>query len=133
MTIQLDPGTTLAAAEALQAWRGKPWTDEQVAYLIALAYREGLAHGNTFQVAELLATWAEHPAEPMPTRADRIAAEVAAAGPERFAGGLPIPPTYFPADPDRVPPKFPTLAEQAAWLTPQDVAFCRAQAARAGA
>lgn len=133
MTITLDPGTTLAATDALKHRRGQQWTDEQVAYLIALAYTSGLTDGHTRQVAELIATWAEHPTTPAPTRQDRIAAEVAAAGPARFAGGLPRPQDYFPADPDRVPPKFPTLAEQAAWLSPDDVVFCRQHGQRAEA
>jgi hypothetical protein len=130
VTVTLDPGTTLAATQALTSRRGQTWTDEQVAYLIALAYHNGLTDGHDHRTAELLATWAEHPAEPQPTRQDRIAAEVAAGGPALFTGGLPKPADYFPADPDRVPPRFPRLDEQT-WLTADDVAFCRSHAAGA--
>lgn len=82
----LDAGTTLAAAEALKHRRGRTWTDEQVAYLIELAYRTGLAKGRAYDTAELLATWSEKHVDP-PTREDRIAAEMASYGPVKYHGG----------------------------------------------
>ena len=76
--------------------------------------------------------------------ADRLAEYERTAGPVRYHGGpvdwetgRPLrqpgepyvtPPTYYPADEDRVPPKFPTLQEQSEWLTAEDIAFCRAYA-----
>lgn len=91
MTITLDPGTTLAATEALLERRGQPWTDEQVAYLIALAYRTGRIHGYAEDLADTLGGWQEHAPAPQLTReqrkAERLAAYERDAGPPRFAGG----------------------------------------------
>lgn len=75
--ITLDPGTTLAATEALQHRRGGRWTDAEVAYLIALAYEVGRLHGYSEDVAETAACWREH-AQPQPTREQRVAARLAA-------------------------------------------------------
>jgi hypothetical protein len=130
VTSTLSPGTTLAAVEAMRSQ--DTFTRDQVAYLVHLAYTSGLATGHTRQVVELLDTWAERPATPLPDRAARIAAEVAAAGPPRFLGGLPKPSDSYPAEPGPRP-RFPTLAEQSTWLTAEDIAFCRAHAAREGA
>jgi hypothetical protein len=123
VTYQPDPGTTLAAVEAIDSAQ-KAFTRQQVAYLVAVAYRSGLTHGQAYDIGELLATWADEHPEP-PTREDRIAAEIARGGPALFTGGMPIPATYFPADPGRTPPRFPTLDEQASWLSAKDIAFCR--------
>lgn len=91
MTITLDPGTTLAATEALRTRRGQGWTDEQVAYLIALAYQTGRIHGYAEDLAETLGTWREHAAPARLTRAQRIQARLAEAerlyGPARYTGG----------------------------------------------
>jgi hypothetical protein len=123
VTYQPDPGTTLTAVDAIRD--GQELFDRaQVTYLMHLAFGSGLFYGHSFDVADMLATWAAHGIE-QPSRAERIAAEVAAAGPAKFAGGLPQPPTYYPADPARVAPRFPTLDEQAIWLSADDVEFCR--------
>lgn len=74
MTITLDPGTTLAATDALQYRRGRTWTDEQVAYLIALAYETGRIHGYADDLAETVETWREHVTPARTTRAQRQAA-----------------------------------------------------------
>jgi hypothetical protein len=79
----LSPGTTLAALHAFD--HQQTFTRKQVAYIIRLSYNLGLAHGHAYDIAELLATWAEQ--DRPPTRDERIAAEVAAPGPPRYPGG----------------------------------------------
>lgn len=109
----------MAATAALQGGQ-ETFSRAQVAYLIHLAYEAGRLHGYSEEVAETVGTWMEH-AEPRKTRADRIAERLAdyerLSGPPRFHGGLPKPTTYFPADPNRPRPPFPTLAQQAAYTT----------------
>lgn len=123
----ITAGGILAVTEAIRGDQ-QNFRRDLVAYLVAVAYRSGLAHGHAYDVAELLATWDEKQQDP-PTREDRIAAELASYGPAGFDGGLPKPATYFPPDEDRVAPRFPRLEEQAAWLSAEDVAFCRRYAA----
>lgn len=86
----LDPGTTLAATDALRHRRGRQWTDEQVAYLTALAYETGRLRGHADDLAETVATWNEH-ATPAQTREQRVAARLAdmerRAGPAVYRGG----------------------------------------------
>lgn len=77
-------GITLNAAAALP--RQQTFSRAQVAYLIELAYRTGLTARRAYDIGELHASWAEHHTDP-PTRADRVAAEIAAAGPCRYLGG----------------------------------------------
>jgi hypothetical protein len=77
VTITLDPGTTLAATDALKHRRGQTWTDEQVAYLIALAYQTGRLHGFADDLAETVETWREHVSPARITRAQRKAAREA--------------------------------------------------------
>ena len=70
------PGTVLAAAEALRTRRDGVWTDEQVSCLLMLAFDSGRTATALDDVAEMHATWAEHP-NPRQTRAERIAERVA--------------------------------------------------------
>lgn len=90
MTTTLDPGTTIAAAAALQHRRGRTWTDEQVAYLIALAYESGRAAAAAEDLAETIACWQQH-LPPVLTREQRVQARLdamaAAAGPAMYRGG----------------------------------------------
>jgi len=161
VTYQPDPGTTLNAADALRSGQ-QSFTREQVAYLLHLAYRTGLHQNRSAGTAELVATWAAKHQRP-PTRAERIAVEVAAMAAEtarihkqrgwpvdyEYTGGpvdwdtglalrpaseapFPMPPSLYPSDPDCVRPRFPTLEEQSAWLSPEDVAFCRRYARDGG-
>jgi hypothetical protein len=90
VTITLDPGTTLAATTALQHRRGQTWTDEQVAYLIALAYQTGRLHGYADDLAETVETWRDHIQPDRPTRAQRQAqrdAEMRNPPPGTYMGG----------------------------------------------
>jgi hypothetical protein len=64
----------------------RTFTDDEVAYLIYLAFRSGIQHRATYAEGEMLASWAAHHDTP-PTRAERIAAEVAAYGPVKYEGG----------------------------------------------
>lgn len=90
MTNNLDPGTTLAATEALRSRRGRPWTDEQVAYLVALAYDTGRRHALAADLAETVACWQENHT-PAQTREQRVAARLAdmerRSGPPTYRGG----------------------------------------------
>lgn len=150
MTYQPDPGTTLAAAEALFGDQ-QVFTRDQVAYLLALA----LDQRRITDLAETLATWAAAEHAP-PSRTPRVAARIAemtantrqihrargwpddyeyTGGPVDWDTGLatqpaqdqpfPQPVSLFPADDDRVRPRFPSLDEQATWLSPGDLVFCR--------
>ena len=90
MTTTLNPGTTLAAAHALRTRRGGTWTDEQVAYLIHLAYQSGRAAAAAEDLAETVACWQQH-LPPQVTREQRVQARLAqmeaAAGPATYRGG----------------------------------------------
>lgn len=117
----LQAGVTLSATEALQGDQ-QVFTREQVAYLIELAWMSGLSHGRLYDQAELIATW-DAATSPRETREQRVAREIAAAGPEKFAGGLPTPPTYF-AGGGKTLGRIPTLEEQT-WLTDDDRVYLR--------
>lgn len=88
MTYKPDPGTTLAATEAMRTQ--DTFTRDQVAYLIAVAYQVGRQHTLTQDLAETIACWDEH-ATPPQTREQRIAARMAhyerTSGPARYHGG----------------------------------------------
>lgn len=71
-----DAGTVLRAGEALLAEQ-ETFTREQVAYLLSLAFESGIRFRSTYAEGELLTSWAEHHVVP-PTRAERVAAELAA-------------------------------------------------------
>ncbi|GIE79073.1 hypothetical protein Aph02nite_50230 [Actinoplanes philippinensis] len=71
-----DAGTVLRAGEALLGEQ-ETFTREQVAYLIDLAFESGLRFRAAYAEGEMLASWARHHGAP-PTRAERIAAELAA-------------------------------------------------------
>lgn len=70
-----DAGNILRAADALRSGQ-QTFTAHQVAYLIALTYDLGRRHAAAEDLAAMAGCWAEY-AEPAPTRADRIAAELA--------------------------------------------------------
>lgn len=72
-----DAGTVLRAGEALLGEQ-ETFTREQVAYLVSLAFESGIRFASTHAQGEMLSSWAQHHAAP-PTRAERIAAELAAA------------------------------------------------------
>jgi hypothetical protein len=86
----LDAGTTLAAADALQRGPNGWWTDEQVAYLIHLAYQTGRAHAAGDDLAEEAATWAANQ-PPAVTREQRVQERLddmtRRYGPARYLGG----------------------------------------------
>jgi hypothetical protein len=88
---QDNPGTVLAATDALRWRRGGLWTDAEVAYLIHLAYETGRLHGYSEDMAELVGTWQEHAPPPRFTREQRIAERLAETerlyGPPRYRGG----------------------------------------------
>lgn len=101
MTTKLDPGTTLAATTALQQRRGTGWSDEQVAYLIALAYSTGRRHGAAEDHADMVACWARHLRQPPAQTAEQLVQERLAAmeglyGPPTYRGG-PVPVWEVPA------------------------------------
>ncbi|MFI5495280.1 hypothetical protein [Actinoplanes sp. NPDC051859] len=151
----LEPGITLGAAEALRHRRGQSWSDAQVAYLVHLAYETGRLHGYSEDVAETVACWEEHaePRRTRAARiASRVAEMTEAAranhrrldrpegyeytgGPVDWETGMARrragqaldaqPSSLHPAEPHRSKPQFPNLAEQAAWLSSEDIAFCR--------
>jgi hypothetical protein len=88
VTYKPDPGTTLAAIEAMRTQ--DTFTRDQVAYLIAVAYQVGRRHTLAEDLAETVACWDEH-ATPAQTRERRIAARIAAyertSGPATYLGG----------------------------------------------
>ena len=135
----LSPGATLSATQAITAGQ-ESYTPEQVAYLLALAYETGRWHHWDEDMAEV---WAEQDPPGRCTvvrpraknalarrKAERMAEYERLSGSPRFAGGLPAPATLFPTRDRTGPGPFPTLAAQAAWLSPEDVAFCRDYARR---
>lgn len=88
MTYQPDPGTTLAAVEAMRTQH--TFTREQLAYLIAVAYEIGRRQTLAEDLAETIACWEQHdtPAQTRDARkAARLAAYDRAAGPVRYHGG----------------------------------------------
>jgi hypothetical protein len=135
------PGVTLSAVEALTAGQ-EAYSSAQVAYLIGLSYEIGRRHTLAEDLAETIANWDEHtlddgrctvvrPALRSAVRnvrdrrkAARLAEYERLSGTPRFAGGLPSPRSTYP-DEGRRPPKFPTLAEQAEWLSAADIAYLR--------
>jgi hypothetical protein len=151
-TSVIDAGTVLAVTEAMLCPAGRIWTGEQVAHAVALAYDTGRRHGWAEDMAEDAACWEEF-AQPQPTREQRVAIRIAELpgrtppAPQRYddpdwppvavpGGGIRLgagqaiaqegkPPTCLPADPNRARPRFPNLDDQAAWLSPADVEFCR--------
>lgn len=79
-------GTTLNACAALTNPHRDTYTRAEVAWLLKLSYLSGLRDGRRFDLADWLYGFAEHHTDP-PTREDRIAAEIAAAGPAKYPGG----------------------------------------------
>lgn len=89
MTFQRDPGTILAATEAMRT--RDTFTRDQVAYLIALAYDTGRIHGYADDLAETVGCWQNYAPPPRLTRKQRIAERLAeyerTAGPAAYRGG----------------------------------------------
>jgi hypothetical protein len=87
VSTQLDPGTNLAAAEAMR--NHEVFNRDQVAYLMHLAYETGRVHGWADDMADMAGTWQEH-AQPRKTREDHIRRrldEMEAAFPSVYTGG----------------------------------------------
>lgn len=137
-------GITLSAVEAIQGGQ-ETFTKEQVAYLFGLAYEIGRRHTLAEDLAETIANWDEHTLDDgrctvvrpalrgavrnvrEKRKAARLAEYERLAGPPRFEGGLPPPPSTYPSEGRRTP-RFPTLTEQAEWLTTDDIAYLRRRA-----
>jgi hypothetical protein len=71
VTTTLEPGTTLAAVEAMTS--RETFTRAQVAYLVHLAYETGRLHGYAGEMAETVECWREY-VQPRTTRVQRQAA-----------------------------------------------------------
>ena len=89
MTYEPNPGTTLAAAEAISSGQ-QSFTRDQVAYLIHIAFLSGIEHARAFGTAVLIAGWEIHQ-QPHRTRdmliAERLAEYEHHAGPVTYHGG----------------------------------------------
>ena len=59
VTVEVTAGVTLAATEALRVRRDRLWTNEQVSYLIALAFESGRTSAADERIAEVRACWLE--------------------------------------------------------------------------
>lgn len=99
-----SPGGILAAAEAVHG--RDTYTREQVAYLVALAYRSGRVHGAAEDIAEDVACWREY-AAPAPTREQRVAERMTS-----MRGTTPPPPLRLD-DPDWPPVAVPGTVDVA--------------------
>lgn len=102
MTYQPDPGTTLAATDAMRSGQ-ETYTCDQVAYLLQLAFLSGAGHRNAMDTAEMVAQWSIH-TTPLATsaqrKAQRLEVYAATIGPATYMGGpvdwetgLPVQPT----------------------------------------